>query len=97
VFTTVGLLLRSPSAVLNGGFPVLFPVTFVSTVFVDPATLPSALRAVVEVNPVPVLATVTRGLLDGVAEPGQVGVVLAVATALTLVFAPLTTRPYRRA
>lgn len=97
VFTTVGLLLRSPSAVLNGGFLVLFPLTFLSTVFVDPATLPSALRAFVDVNPVSLLATATRGLMDGVARPGDVAVVLAVAAGLTVVFAPLTTHFYWRA
>ena len=40
VFTTLGLLLRSPSAVMNAGFMGIFPLTFLSNVFVDPATLP---------------------------------------------------------
>src|SRR3712207_2379713 len=36
VYSALGLVLRSPSAVLNGGFMVLFPLTFLSNVFVDP-------------------------------------------------------------
>ena len=36
VFTTLGLLLRSPSAVMNAGFMGIFPLTFLSNVFVDP-------------------------------------------------------------
>ena len=96
VFSTVGLLLRSPSAVMNGGFMAIFPLTFLSNVFVDPETLPSVLRAFVDVNPISLLATASRGLMDGTAQDGEVLVVLAVAAGLTAVFAPLTTLLYRR-
>ena len=96
VFSTVGLLLRSPSAVMNGGFMAIFPLTFLSNVFVDPETLPSVLRAFVDVNPISLLATASRGLMDGTAQDGDVLVVLAVAAGLTAVFAPLTTLLYRR-
>jgi ABC-2 type transport system permease protein len=96
-FSTLGLLLRSPSAVMNGGFMAIFPLTFLSNVFVDPATLPSVLRAFVDVNPISLLATASRGLMDGTASSGEVAVVLAVAAGLTAVFAPLTTLLYRRA
>jgi ABC-2 type transport system permease protein len=97
VFTTLGLLLRSPNAVMNAGFMGIFPVTFLSNVFVEPETLPSALEAFVNVNPVSVLATASRGLMEGNAEVGDIAIVLATAAALTAVFAPLTTRLYRRA
>jgi len=95
VFTTIGLLMRSPNAVMNAGFMGIFPFTFLSNVFVDPATLPAGLRAFVDVNPVSVLATASRGLMHGNAEMGDITIVLAVAAALTAVFAPLTTRLYR--
>ena len=36
VFTTLGLLLRSPSAVMNTGFMALFPLLFLSNTFVEP-------------------------------------------------------------
>jgi len=97
VFTTLGLLLRSPNAVMNAGFMGIFPVTFLSNVFVEPETLPSVLEAFVNVNPVSVLATASRGLMEGNAEAGDIAIVLATAAALTAVFAPLTTRLYRRA
>jgi ABC-2 type transport system permease protein len=96
VFTTLGLLLRSPSAVMNAGFMGIFPLTFLSNVFVDPATLPGPLEAFVDVNPISILATASRGLMQGNADAGDVVVVLLVAAALTAVFAPLTTRLYRR-
>jgi ABC-2 type transport system permease protein len=97
VFTTLGLLLRSPNAVMNTGFMGIFPVTFLSNVFVDPKTLPSVLEAFVNVNPVSILATASRGLMEGNADAGDIAIVLATAAALTAVFAPLTTRLYRRA
>ena len=40
VFTTVGLVLRSPNAVMNTGFMAIFPLLFLSNIFVEPSTLP---------------------------------------------------------
>jgi ABC-2 type transport system permease protein len=95
VFTTLGLLMRSPNAVMNAGFMGIFPLTFLSNVFVEPDTLPSALEAFVNANPISVLATASRGLMEGDASGGDIAIVLATAAALTAVFAPLTTRLYR--
>lgn len=95
VFTTLGLLMRSPNAVMNAGFMALFPITFLSNVFVEPETLPAGLRAFVEANPVSALATASRGLMAGTASAGDVAIVLGTAALLTAVFAPLTTRLYR--
>jgi ABC-2 type transport system permease protein len=95
VFTTLGLLLRTPNAVMNAGFMGIFPLTFLSNVFVDPNTLPAALEAFVDVNPISILATASRGLMEGNAELGDIAIVLGVAALLTAVFAPLTTRLYR--
>ena len=96
VFTTLGLVLRTPSAVLNAGFMGIFPLTFLSNVFVDPETLPGPLEAFVDVNPISILATASRGLMAGNADSTDIAIVLAVAAALTAVFAPLTTRLYRK-
>jgi ABC-2 type transport system permease protein len=95
VFTTLGLVMRSPSAVLNSGFMALFPLIFLSNVFVEPESLPGALEWFVGVNPISHLVTATRGLMAGDASAGEVGLVLAEAAALAAVFAPLTVRLYR--
>ena len=95
VFMTIGLLLRSPSAVLNAGFMGIFPLTFLSNVFVKPETLPSGLEAFVNVNPISVLADASRGLMAGNASAEDLAIVLGTAALLTAVFAPLTTRLYR--
>jgi len=96
VFTTLGLLMRTPMAVMNAGFMALFPLTFLSNVFVDPATLPGPLEAFVNVNPISTLATAARGLMEGSPDGGDIVVVLAVSLGLTLVFLPITTHLYRR-
>ncbi|SDN04014.1 ABC-2 type transport system permease protein [Geodermatophilus siccatus] len=95
VFSVLGLLMRSPNAVMNAGFMGIFPLTFLSNVFVDPATLPGPLEAFVEVNPISVLATASRSLMAGAPDGTAIAVSLAVAAALAAVFLPVTTRLYR--
>jgi ABC-2 type transport system permease protein len=95
VFTTLGLLLRSPNAVMNAGFTGIFPLTFLSNVFVDPSTLPGPLEAFVDMNPISILATASRGLMEGNVQAADIVVVLGTAALLTAVFAPVTTHLYR--
>jgi ABC-2 type transport system permease protein len=96
VFTTLGLIMRSPNAVMNTGFMALFPLTFLSNAFVPPETLPSGLEAFVEINPISWVVTANRGLMNGTAEAGDILLVLASALVLTAVFVPLTSRLYRK-
>jgi ABC-2 type transport system permease protein len=95
VFTTLGLVMRSPNAVMNAGFMAIFPLTFLSNVFVDPRTLPGPLEAFVAVNPISVLATASRSLMAGDPDGTAIAVSLAVAAVLAAVFLPVTTRLYR--
>ena len=97
VFTTMGMLMRSPNAVMNAGFMSIFPLTFLSNVYVDPDTLPAGLEAFVNANPISHLVSASRGLMAGSADGTDIAVVLATAAVLTAVFAPLTVRLYRRA
>lgn len=95
VFTTIGLLMRAPSAVMNTGFMALFPLIFVSNGFVPPETLPGWLETVVDLNPITHIVTAVRGLMDGNAAGGDIGLVLIEAVVIAAIFAPLTTRLYR--
>jgi ABC-2 type transport system permease protein len=80
---------------MNAGFMGIFPLTFLSNVFVDPETLPAALEWFVNVNPISILATASRGLMNGNADATDIMIVLGVAVALTAIFMPITTRLYR--
>ncbi|MFF2270579.1 ABC transporter permease [Cellulosimicrobium cellulans] len=95
VFTALGLVLRSPNAVMGTSMLVLMPLTFASNIFVDPSTMPVVLQRFVEVNPVTHLVTAVRGLMAG--EPATEGIVwvLVASVVLTAVLAPITMRLYR--
>jgi ABC-2 type transport system permease protein len=90
VWTTIGALLRAPNAVLSVGLVVLFPLTFMSNVFVDPETMPNWLRTFTHWNPVTHLVSATRGLMDGNVRAGELVWVFVASAALVVVFAPLT-------
>lgn len=92
----VGVLARDPEHVQLFGFTVLFPITFVSNVFVPTETMPGWLQPVVEANPVTILSDAARGLLVGgpVAEPVLLS--LAWAAAIMLVFAPISVLALKR-
>ena len=86
---------REPERVMVFGFAVMFPLTFVSNIFVDPKTMPGWMQAVVEVNPITHLATVVRGLMDGSVPAGEIGWVLVSSVLLVAVFGPITMVLYR--
>jgi ABC-2 type transport system permease protein len=97
VFTSLGLVMRSPSATMNAGFMSIFPLTFLSNVYVNPDTLPAGLEAFVNANPISHLVSACRGLMDGSVEAENLIVVLGTTALLTAIFLPLTTHLYRRA
>src|ERR687898_2273843 len=51
LFAAIGLLMRAPRAVSAAGNMALFPLVFLSSVFVAPETLPRWLEAVVDITP----------------------------------------------
>jgi ABC-2 type transport system permease protein len=74
----------------------LFPLVFLSNVFVEPETLPGWLEAFVDVSPISHLVTAARGLMDGTVAGLELTVSLGTAALLTAAFAPLTTYLYGR-
>jgi daunorubicin/doxorubicin transport system permease protein len=95
IWITVGLLMRSPRAIMSIGLTILFPLTFASNIFVDPTTMPSWLHAFVDINPISHLVSAERGLMNGTASAGQVVWVVTASAAVTAVFAPLSMHLYR--
>src|ERR687892_670369 len=95
-FAAVGLLMRAPNAVSSAGSMALFPLVFLSNVFVAPETLPGWLEAFVDVSPISHLVTAARALMDGTVAGLELTVSLGTAALLTAVFAPLTTYLYGR-
>ena len=95
-WTALGLVLRTPQAVMSIGTVVLFPLTLASNVFVAPATMPGWLQAFVRVNPVSHLVSAERALMAGQPAGAELAWTLIFAAALLALFAPLTARLYVR-
>ncbi len=96
VSVLVGVLAQDAERVLVFGFTALFPITFVSNVFVPAETLPSWLQPIVNLNPVSILANASRGLLTGgpVASPAVHS--LLRAAAIAAIFSPLSVLALKR-
>jgi ABC-2 type transport system permease protein len=95
VWIILGLVARTVNSVLMVSNLVLFPLTFASNILVRPETLPPWLKAFVDVNPVSLLVTAVRGLMNGTVTSAQVGIVLLVSALITAVFAPIAMYLYR--
>jgi oleandomycin transport system permease protein len=92
----VGMIVSEPEKVMIFGFAVMFPLTFVSNAFVPVDTMPSWLRAWVDVNPVTLVADAVRGLLIGGPVAGPAAGALLWAAGILVVVAPLAVRAFKR-
>jgi len=99
----IGLWVPTVEVAQQVGFTVLFPLTFLSNVFVPTQTLPDLLRPVAEWNPVSALTAATRQLwgnpnpfaASGFPAEHPVLLTLIWVAALLAIFVPLTIRRYR--
>lgn len=96
IWIIVGMLVKSPESVMTTSFLFLFPLTFASNVFVDPATMPGFMQAFVAINPVTHLANASRGLMHGQPDFGSMVWVLIATAIITAIFAPIALRMYHR-
>jgi len=96
VFTAVALAVRTPSTVLTMSWLLLMPLTFASNIFVNPDTLPDWLQGFVAVNPVALLVTAVRGIMNGHANAGDIGIALLAPTMITAICAPIAMWLYAR-
>ncbi|MYV60081.1 ABC transporter permease [Streptomyces sp. SID4931] len=96
IWTMFGLLLRSEKSVMGVSMMVIFPLTFLSNVFVDPKTMPGWLQAFVNNSPVTHLATAVRELMAGNWPAADIAWSLGWAGVLMVVFGVVTMRLYNR-
>ncbi len=97
VFAFIGLTASSPEASNAYGFTILFPVTFVSSAFVPPETMPDWLRPVAEHNPFTTMVDAERALFLGTPAGNDVWGAVAWCFAIIAVFGALSVWRYRRA
>ncbi len=96
IWTMFGLLLRTEKSVMSVSMMVIFPLTFLSNVFVDPRTMPGWLQAFVNNSPVTHLASSVRGLMAGDWPADEIAWTLGWAGLFVAVFGPVTMRLYNR-
>ncbi|MGP4109378.1 ABC transporter permease [Streptomyces sp. 4N509B] len=96
MWTLVGMLVRTERAVMSISMMVIFPLSFLSNILVDPETTPGWVQGFVEVNPVTHLVAAVRSLMDGDVAMDEVAWVAVAGALLIAVFGTLTMRLYNR-
>jgi ABC-2 type transport system permease protein/oleandomycin transport system permease protein len=97
VFAFIGLTSSSPEAAQSLGFIIIFPLTFISSAFVPPESMPAALQAFAEVNPFTITVDAMRSLFLGAPAGNNVWGAVAWSLGIAAVFAFLAVAKYKRA
>ena len=90
IWTALGLWVDDMETLTMVSGWATFPLTFLSNVFVDPATMPEFLQAFVGVNPITLVATAMRGLMHGTVATTDITYALLSFAVLIALFGPLS-------
>ncbi len=105
VMATIGLAVKTPEAAQSASFLPIFPLVFVSSIFVPVVSMPDWLQGFAENQPVSVVANTVRSLMIpeealvflGIDQGTLILKSFAWIVAITAVFAPLAVRQYKKA
>jgi ABC transporter DrrB family efflux protein len=93
----IGLWLKTIEAVNSIGFVIIFPLTFLSSTFVQPEFMPGWLQGFAKNQPFTLVLEAVRGLLTGFPEVGnKAWMAVALLTGMLAVAAPLATWMFER-
>jgi ABC transporter DrrB family efflux protein len=96
-FALIGLLVNNPETAESAGFIAVFPLTFISSAFVPPASMPEPLRTfATDINPFSIVVDAMRHLWTGIPAQHPVWEAVLWSGAIIAVFAPLAVARYRR-
>jgi ABC transporter DrrB family efflux protein len=95
-FAFVGLAAPNSETAQAMTFPIIFPLTFASAIFVPLSGMPSWLQAFARNQPVSQAAEAVRGLMLGRPHHNATWLAIIWAIGAVLVLAPLATSAYRR-
>jgi ABC-type multidrug transport system permease subunit len=96
VFAYIGLISGSPESANAFGFIAIFPLTFISSAFVPPDSMPAVLEAFAEANPITTWVDALRALWQGTPAGSDVWVGFLWVIGITITFAVIATAKYRR-
>jgi ABC-2 type transport system permease protein/oleandomycin transport system permease protein len=89
------MLFKDPETAQGAGFIWVLPLTFVSSAFVPTGSMPAAVKAFADVNPVTLCVNAVRDLTIGGHATGAVLGTLAWLVGLLVVFVPFAVSRYR--
>jgi ABC-2 type transport system permease protein/oleandomycin transport system permease protein len=92
----MGLSVGSVEAANSAGFIWMFPMTFVSSAFVDPATMPDWLEPIADANPFTIVTNAARSLYNGNPVGNDALYSLLWSVGIIVVFASLSIRKFNR-
>ncbi len=92
-----GLSVKSVEAANSAGFVWMFPLTFVSSAFVDPANLPSWMEPIARANPFTIVTDAGRALYNGNPVGDTVWQSILWSVVIVAVFSALSIRRFRQA
>jgi ABC-2 type transport system permease protein/oleandomycin transport system permease protein len=95
-FAFVGLAAPNSETAQAMTFPLIFPLTFASTIFIPLAFLPSWLQGFANNQPVSQAADAVRALMLGTPPGDSVWVSLLWSVGLIAVLAPLAVNQFRK-
>jgi ABC-2 type transport system permease protein len=96
VWTWFGLILRTEKSVMGVSMMVLFPLTFLSNVFVEVNTMPGWLQAFVKINPITHLVDAIRSVMAGSPDGMPIMWTLLWSAGFVVLFGALTMYRYNR-
>jgi ABC transporter DrrB family efflux protein len=97
IFAFIALVSGSAEGANALGFMVIFPLTFASSAFVPPESMPAAIEAFANANPISTIVDAVRALFVGGPAGNDVWIALLWCIGLIAVFATLAVHRYRRA
>jgi ABC transporter DrrB family efflux protein len=95
-FAFIGLAAPNSETAQAMTFPLIFPLTFASSIFVKPSSMPGWLQGFAVHQPVSECATAVRGLMLGTAHGDATWITLAWSIGAIALLAPLATAQYRK-
>jgi ABC transporter DrrB family efflux protein len=97
VFAWIGMIVSSPESANAFGFIAIFPLTFASSAFVPPSTMPEWLQTfATDINPFSTMVDAARALFVDQPAGNDVWGAVAWCLGIIAVFSVLAVRRYRR-
>ena len=97
IHALIGMSVKSVEAANSGGFMWMFPLTFVSSAFVDPSSMPDWLEPIADANPFTKVTNASRALYNGLPVGNLAWQSLAWSLGIIAVFSFLSMRKFRNA